>query len=183
MTWDLPISVEIDDVIYKIRNNCDYRVVLDCIDALNDTDLNVRQRIECALIIFYEDLTGLTDFEAAICEMFRVINIGEDEVVKPNKPRLLNWSHDFNYISPPISRVLGYDVRTPDKYTHWWTFIGGYNEIGECTFANIVAIRSKKLKGQKLEKHEIEFCREHRKMIDLPQNLTAEEKALLEAEW
>jgi hypothetical protein len=71
----------------------------------------------------------------------------------------------------------------PDKFTHWWTFIGGYREIGECTFANIVGIRSKRAKGKRLEKWEEEFYRENKKMVDLPQKLTAEEEEFLNSDW
>ena len=53
MSWDLPISVEIDGTEYPIRNKCDYRVVLDVIKALNDEDLYMQYRIQCALFIFY----------------------------------------------------------------------------------------------------------------------------------
>ena len=53
MSWNLPISVEIDGTEYAIRNKCDYRVVLDVIKALNDDDLDMQYRIHCALFIFY----------------------------------------------------------------------------------------------------------------------------------
>lgn len=185
MMWSLPISVEINGTEYAIRNKCDYRVVLDVIIALNDTELEMENRIRCALFIFYEDLTGCPDFETAAREMMKIINNGEEEheQEQTTKPKLMDWEHDFTQLAPPISRTLGYDVRTPDKYTHWWTFLGGYMEIGECTFSNIVSIRSKKAKGKKLEKWEEEFYRENRKMIDLPLNLTQEEQELLNAEW
>ena len=76
--WSLPVSVEIDGKEYKIRNKCDYRVVFDVIKALNDTELEMVHRIQCALFIFYEDLTGLTDYEKAIEEMLKIINNGEE---------------------------------------------------------------------------------------------------------
>jgi hypothetical protein len=91
----------------------------------------------------------------------------------------MNWQHDFAQIAPPISRTLGYDPRTPDKFTHWWTFIGAYKEIGECTFSNVISIRNKRMKGKKLEKWEEEFYRENRKMIDLPYNLSPEDENFL----
>lgn len=185
MIWDLPIDAEINGVKHPIRNNCDYRVVLDAICALNDNELTEEEKVKCALFIFYEDISQIDDFEVAIKEMFRIVNGGElEEQTNDNKPRLMDWEHDFKQIAPPISRVLGYDVRTPNKYTHWYSFLGGYMEIGgECTFATIVSIRNKRAKGKKLEKWELEFLREHRKMIDLPQKLTTEEQELLNSEW
>ena len=111
--------------------------------------------------------------------MMRVINCGEPNDDNQQKPQLMDWEKDFRQLAPPISRVLGYDVRTPGKYTHWWTFIGGSMEIGECTFATIVSIRAKKQKGKKLEKWEEEFYREHYDQVNLPTKFTKEEKEFL----
>lgn len=185
MIWDLPTSVEINGKSHPIRNRCDYRVVLDVICALNDNELTDEEKIKCALFIFYEDISAIDDFDAAIKEMFRIINGDEDQAeMQEQKPQLMDWEHDFPQLAPPISRVLGYDVRTSEKYTHWYSFLGAYMEIGgECVFATIVSIRNKRAKGQKLEKWELDFLREHRKMIDLPQKLTLEEQEFLNSEW
>lgn len=185
MMWSLPVSVEIDGKEYAIRNKCDYRVVLDVITALNDTELEMENRIRCALFIFYEDLTGCTDFETAAKEMMKIINNGEEETEQEQtpKPQIMDWQHDFPQLAPPISRVLGYSVRDAKHYTHWLDFIGAYMEIGECTFSNIVSIRTKKQKGKPLERWEQDFYKENRKIIDLPQKLTEEEKEWLDSDW
>ena len=184
MMWDLPIAVEINGKSHPIRNKCDYRVVLDVICALNDSELTDEEKVKCALFIFYEDISAIDDFDTAIKEMFRIINGGEEqEESQEQKPSLMDWQHDFSQLAPPISRVLGYDVRTPDKYTHWYSFLGGYMEIGECTFSTIVSIRSKRAKGKKLDKWEEEYIREHRKMVELPRKLTAEEQEFLDSDW
>ena len=185
MIWDLPIAVTIDGETHNIRNQCDFRMVLDVICALNDEELTQEEKIQCALFIFYEDVTQITDFETAAKEMFAIINGGEyeEEDETSNKPALMNWVHDFPQLAPPISRVLGYDIRTPNKYTHWYTFLGGYMEIGECTFSTIVSIRSKRAKGKKLDKWEEEYIREHRKMVEIPKKLTAEEQEWLDSDW
>lgn len=184
MIWDLPTFVNIDGANYAIRNKCDYRVVLDVICALNDSDLNAEEKMRCALYIFYEDISSIKNLERAAREMYRIINGGEEVKIKPTKkPQVMDWEYDFKYIAPPISRVLGYDVRMPDRYCHFWTFLGAYMEIGECTFSTIVSIRSKRARGKKLEKWEMDFLREHREIIDLPQKLTAEEQDILDSEW
>ena len=56
-------------------------------------------------------------------------------------------------------------------------------EIGEGTFQTVISIRSKKRKGQKLEKWESDFYRENKKMIDLPLRLTDEEQEFLDSDW
>lgn len=183
--WDLPLFVEIDGTQYAIRNKCDYRVVLDVIEALNDDDLDIESRIKCALFIFYENLSECNDLNTAVKKMMEIVNNGEkdESEEQPQKPRLMDWQHDFALIAPPVSRILGYDVRTPNKYCHWWSFLGAYQEIGECAFANVVSIRSKRQKGKKLEKHEQEFYKENRKKIDLPLKLSSEDQEFLDGEW
>lgn len=183
MTTKLPLTVNILGKEYAIRDKCDFRVILDCIAALTDAKLSEEWRIKCALFIFYEDFAGIEDWETALSQMYRVIGCGELNENKDDKPPLMNWEHDFDVLAPSVNRVLGYDIRTPDKYTHWYTFVGAYGEIGECTFATIVNIRQKKLKGKKLEKWEIEYMREHRERVELPIKLTAEEEEALNAEW
>lgn len=183
MMWDLPIAVEINKKSHSIRNKCDYRVVLDVICALNDNELTDEEKIKCALFIFYEDISQIDDFDMAIKEMFRIINGGEvEEQTNDNKPKLMDWEHDFPVLVAPINRVLGFEIRSVD-YLHWMSLLSAYMEIGECTFSTIVSIRSKRAKGKKLDKWEEEYIREHRKMVELPKKLTAEEEELLNSKW
>ena len=151
--WDLPLYVVIDGNRYEIRNKCDYRVVLDVIEALNDEELDMQDRIECALFIFYGDedmdteekvlemLGSKENIQTAINEMTNIIGIGAED--NENKPLLMNWQQDFQHIAAPVSRILGYSVRNPDNYTHWYDFVGAYQEIGDCFWANVVSIRIK----------------------------------------
>ena len=194
MSWNLPISVEIDGTEYAIRNKCDYRVVLDVIKALNDEDLDMQYRIQCALFIFYgnDELDTIEkvlkafrtkeNTQIAIDEMTKIISLGEEKE-KDDKPPIMDWEHDFSHIAPPINRVLGYSVRDENNYTHFWDFIGAYQEIGECSWANIVSVRSKRMKGKPLDKWEREFYNENRKLIDLPHKLTDEEQEWLDSDW
>ena len=194
MSWNLPISVEIDGTEYPIRNKCDYRVVLDVIKALNDEDLDMQYRIICALFIFYGNdelntkekvlkaFRTKENTQIAIDEMTKIISLGEEKE-QDDKPPIMDWEHDFNHIAPPINRVLGYSVRDENNYTHFYDFIGAYQEIGECLWANIVSVRSKRMKGKPLDKWEREFYNENRKLIDLPNKLTDEEQEWLDSDW
>ena len=194
MSWNLPISVEIDGTEYAIRNRCDYRVVLDAIKALNDEDLDMQYRIQCALFIFYGNdelntqekvlkaFRTKENTQIAIDEMTKIISLGEEKE-QDNKPQIMDWEHDFSHIVPPINRVLGYSVRDENNYTHWYDFIGAYQEIGECSWANIVSVRNKRMKGKPLDKWEREFYNENRKLIDLPHKLTDEEQEWLDSDW
>ena len=184
MNWDLPLSVNIDGKDFYIRNKCEYRVVLDAMVALNDQNIDEKTRIECALYIFFEDLDGCNNISEALKGMMSIINGGEKEQNSAQeKPKLMDWEHDFKFIAPAVSKILGYDVRDTGKYTHWYSFLGAFMEIGECTFATIVSIRSKRIKGKKLDKFEEEFFREHRNDVLLPQKITADEQEILDSPW
>lgn len=182
--WNLPVTVEIDGKEHAIRKKCDYRLILDILCALNDETLEKDERIKCALIMFYENIENITDFQTAAEKMMDIINVGDqvDENAPP-KPQVMDWQHDFRQLAPPISRVLGYSVRDEKNYTHWFDFIGAYMEIGDCNFAQIVSIRKKRLKGIKLDKSEEEYYRENRKTVDLPKKLSAEEEEYLNSDW
>lgn len=197
INWDLPTTVEIDGTEYKIRNKCDYRVVLDVISILNDNEFDDDDKIKGSLCIFYEDLMPLFDLEqnnylsenqaiikTLFDEMIKIINLGkENDPNEPEKPKTMDWEHDYNNITPPISRVLGYSVRDQKNYTHWYDFIGAYMEIGDCHFAQIISIRNKIAKGKKLDEQDRQFYRENKKEIDLPMKLSIEEKEWLDSDW
>ena len=185
MTWDFPICVTINDVDYPIRNKCDYRVVLDVINILNSKELSPREQISMAFFVFYGEDFCCPDYEIASKEMFKIINMEDSERIEEiekesSKPPIMDWKHDFPSIAPPISRVLGYSVRDPERYTHWYDFVGAYMEIGECSFSTIINIRQKLQNGKKLEKWEEDFYRDNRQKVDLPYVFTEADQKWLD---
>ena len=90
-------------------------------------------------------------------------------------PALMNWEQDAGLIIPAVNKVIGKEVRAI-PYMHWWTFAGAYMEIGESLFSQVLSIRQKKQKHQKLEKWEQEFYQKNRSMIDLKKRYSKEEK-------
>lgn len=190
MIWDFPVSVTIDGEEFEIENNCDYRVILDCLSAYEDNSLDLESKHLSAFLIFYKEPLKIKNVEEAIRQMSRVIDceIEEEFAEKSNiqneqQPRLMSWKKDFKFIAPAVSRILGYDVRTPNKYTHWWSFYGAFLEIGESNFSTIISIRKKKMHGEKLEEWEQKVYRENKQDIDLPHNLTEEEQEWLDSDW
>ena len=80
-------------------------------------------------------------------------------------------------VLPAVSKTIGVlDVRTL-PYLHWWSFLGAFGEIGDGLFSEIVHLRHKLGKGEKLSKSEKEFVRKNDELIRLR---TAEEKAEIE---
>lgn len=186
MNWDLPYQINIDGCTYPIRNKCDYRVVLDVQKALQDERMSKVEKIYCALHIFYgEYWKKIKDLQKATDEMIKILNYGKTPKTNSmsNNQPIMDWEFDFNKIAPAVSRVLGYDVRTPNKFTHWYTFLGAYMEIGQdSTFSYFIHLRKQKQKG-KLTKEEREFWNEHKEELEIPMILTEEEKEFLNSEW
>ena len=74
--YEIPTSITIEGQTFAIRNRGDYRVILDCFSALNDTELDSQERMIACLIIFYadinsvEDISNLPNQEEAIMKMY-----------------------------------------------------------------------------------------------------------------
>lgn len=163
--YSIPTSVDIDGKEYKIRNNGDYRMVLDCFSALNDTELNTEERLFASLVIFYEDMDEYSmeslNLEVAVNKMFDFFNCGSiDQNAKKVPYKLLDWDKDSQLICSAVNKVANTEIRLV-PYMHWWTFMGYYSAVGECLLSTILTIRDKIMKGKKLEKYEREFRRDN----------------------
>ena len=181
INYELPTKVIIDDKTYSIRNNGDWRVVMDIFSATNDKDLSLQEKEYTVLYLFYGKNIP-ADLQSAHKEISLFLGMGVEETNGVNKPKLMDWEQDFNIIISAINKVLGYDVRTK-KYVHWWTFMGAFNEIDpDCLFGQIVRIRSKRYKGQKLDKYEQIFFRENRDKILFKNSLSQEDEEWLNSD-
>ena len=162
--YELPITITVNENIYAIRNNGDYRMVLDAFSALNDVTLDKQER----LMIFYPDFE---DIEVILCspeelltelvnKMFDFMNCGQTNPGAKTEMKLIDWEGDSQLIASGINNVAGKEIRSVE-YCHWWTFMGYYFAIGESPLSTVVGIRSKIAKGKKLEKYEQEFRRDN----------------------
>lgn len=178
MNYNLPKSLDISGTSYAIR--WDFRAALDICAALSDPELDDSERALAALIIFYPDFDSIPreHHEKAIRRCFWFLNGGEPERKTQTNLRLMDWEQDFALIVAPVSRILGADVRGMEEL-HWWSFLSAYMEIGDCTYAYVVRIRTKRLKGQKLSKEERAFYLENQELVDLKTRYTSEEEAAL----
>lgn len=181
MRYDLPTSVEVNGTDYKIRS--DYRVILDIIEALTDPELSESDKAETMLDIFYPDFDKMpyADYEEAVKQCIWFINCGDTEKSDKRAPKLMDWQQDFPLIVAPINHVLGKEIRAL-KYLHWWTLISAYQEIGDCTFAQVVGIRQKKAKGKRLDKSDQEFYKNNRHLVDFKRKYTEKEEDIL-TQW
>ncbi len=173
--WGLPTALDVAGQTFAVRS--DFRAVLDALAALNDTALPEQARCLAFLQIFYPDWQHLPDANEALQQAMVFVNLGQPVPASlPHKPALVHWDTDVQLIAPAVDKVLGYSCRRC-AYLHWWDFIGAFQNIGEGLFASVVNIRSKRLRGQKLDKAEREFARENADLIGSTSHLsTAEEE-------
>ena len=181
MVWELPESLEVNGTDYAIRS--DFRAILDIINVFLDPNYEDDEKWIVCLTILFEDFENMpeSDYEEATKQAKWFIDCGVDRSEDIKKPALMDWNQDGSIIVPAINKVLGFECRS-QKHLHWWTFIGAYMEIGESLFSNILSIRSKRSKGQKLEKYEREFMRENQDIVILKNRLTDDEQAEQDAE-
>ena len=165
--YELPTEIMIGERPYNIRNRGDYRVILDAFSALEDEELEQKERIISALIIFYQDFNDIEDIltcdhvEELAKKMYEFFNgdrVNTDEVKK--KIKLLDWEGDSSLISAAINHVSGKEIRS-EPYIHWWTFLSYYMSVGESVLSTVISIRDKTANGKKLEKWEQEYKREN----------------------
>lgn len=161
--YEIPTSIDIDGRKFQIRNNGDYRVILDCFDALQDIELDAKERLLASLIIFYQDFTSIEDvlmvddLEKLVSEMYKFFNCGNDKSLGTTSHyNLIDWENDSQLICSAINKVANKEVRS-EPYIHWWTFMGYYTAIGESPISTIIHIRDKMMRNKRLEKHEREF--------------------------
>lgn len=173
--WELPTSLQVGEVVFLIRT--DFRAILDILQYFSNPDYEDDEKWLICLDILYEDFENMPTelYQEAMQKAVEFIDYGCESSNKP-KPRLMDWEQDASLIIPAVNRVIGHEVRM-DSYMHWWTFLGAYMEIGECSFSHILNIRNKRAKGKKLEKWEEEYVRENRSVVELKTRLSEEQIA------
>nr|DAE06029.1 MAG TPA: hypothetical protein [Siphoviridae sp. ctsxw88] len=184
--YRLPISVTVGEKVYNIREKGDYRVVLDMIAALNDKELSDNERLISSLIVFYEDFESVEDVlycadtPTLYQEMLKFTEAGDNSGHKTNH-KLIDWEQDEQLITAAINPIAQQEIRLI-PYLHWWTFIGYYMSIGECSLSYVVGIREKMYKGKKLEKDEREFMHNNPNYFTFI-NSREEQEDLLKSIW
>lgn len=161
--YELPTEIIIEGHPYRIRERGDYRTILGVFSVLEDEELNQKERVISALIIFYEDFNDVEDvlnfpfLESALTQMYDFFNGDKAKAEKVKKSRsLIDWDGDSALICAAVNKVSGKEIRT-EPYIHWWTFLSYYMSIGDSVLSTVVSIRDKTANGKKLEKWEQEY--------------------------
>lgn len=178
MNYLLPTSLTVNGREEPIR--WEYTAVLDAIAALNDRDLEDSEKVLVFLWIIYENFENFKkdDFAPAFEAAMDFLNNGLDDNKKDNI-KMVDFEQDFRLIISAVNRVAGKEIRNEENI-HWWTFLGWFMEIGECTYSTVLNIRSKRAKGKKLEQWEKEFFEENKSTVLLTPKMTEAEKKQLE---
>lgn len=176
--WDLPGSLSVGGRDYRIRT--DFRACLDALRYLSDPEYEDDEKTLIFLDIMYPELAKIPKkhYKEAIEKASKFLDAGIENDSKSGrkKPTVMDWAQDSALIIPAVNRVLGQEVRAIpwDPITgvglHWWTFLGAYLEIGESLYATVLDIRTKRAKGKKLEKYEMDFYRENQALVDIRRN-------------
>lgn len=171
--WELPNSLEVGGEVYEIRT--DFRAALDILAAFNDPELPDGGKTKVMIEILYVVLPPAEYLDEAAQKALWFIDCGRTRDGKP-KPATMNWERDAPIIFPAINKIAGYETRNPNEHTHWWTFLGYFDEITDGLFSQVLAIRQKRAKGKKLEKWEQEFVRENRELVELANRVSDEDR-------
>ena len=190
--YELPTTVTLNDTVYAIRNQGDYRMVLDCFQVLNDVELSETERILACIIIFYEQFNDIESvlslgddtIKSLIDNAFLFFNCGQEHTSGETNYKTIDWETDSQLISSAVNKVANKEIRA-EQYLHWWTFMGYFNAVGESALSTVVGIRSKIAKGKKLEKYEREFRRDNPQYfnVDLRTLKQKEDDELLNQLW
>lgn len=171
--YDLPFSVEVGGKSYPIRYG--WRAIVDILAACSDPDLDDYSKAEVILTIFYQEPIPPEHVEEALQKANDFIDHGCKQE-KQFQKKMMDWQQDADIIIPAINQCAGREIRL-DPDIHWWTVLGWFMAIEKGVFSSVLYIRDKLAKGETLSKTEKEFYQANRRMVDLANAETAEEKA------
>lgn len=148
--------------------------------ACSDPELDDEAKAAVLLQIIYPGWREIpeSNIQEALEKACAFIDCGQKDDGKP-KPKMIDWEQDAPIIIPEVNKVAGREIRL-DPNIHWWTFFGWFMGIGEGILSNVLHIRQKLRKGEKLEKWEREYYNENKAMCDLDRPHTAEENEIIE---
>ncbi len=177
MTGTLPKTLTIGGKEYEIRS--DFRDILRVYAAFDDISITEHEQAYIAAVNIFPGYEDIPDeyIQEAIEKAYWFIGGGDMPQSEPEKQKMIDWKQDENILFPAINKASGMIVRECE-YLHWWEFLGFFGEIGEGLFSTVMNIRQKKARGKPLEKHEKEFYKRNRNLVNIkaPEDIEAEEE-------
>ena len=178
----LPKQLNVNGTDRAIRS--DFRTALLIFQAYSDVELLEDEKPMVMLECLYEDFSSIeeADLQDAAVKAVWFLDGGailDRDSKQQQAKKVMDWEQDEQIIFSTLNKIAGYETRSVE-YLHWWTFLGFFNEIGEGLFSTITSIRTKKNKNKKLEKHEQEFYKENKTLIDIKVKFTAEQQSQID---
>ena len=158
--YSLPRWAEIQGRKYSHRT--DFREIMTVFSVLNDEKKPEFLRWYTAISYFFTEEIPAQHRAAAMEYLADFLTCGETG--RPG-PRLFDWEQDATAIIADINTAAGREVRS--EPLHWWTFLSYFHGIREGQLSNLIAIRQKLRRGEKLEKHEQAFYRDNPEKVRL----------------
>ena len=177
MMYTLPTTLRVGGQEIPIRTA--WTAALDAISVLADPDFSPEDKGRAVIKIIYKVPVKPMYQVEALRQAYWFLDGGQDYKQGKKGPTVMDWEHDWPLIVAPINRVIGHDVRT-DTDLHWWTFLAAYLEIGgDCLLAQVVSIRDKQARHEKLADYEKKWATRNAGIIELPQRYTQGENDTL----
>ena len=176
----LPSSLEVQGV--QLAINADWRPCTNIMRMFERQDLTDSEKILCMVEILYVDEVPDSMVADAAEQAIWFLNMGEtdDKGGQSNGcGRLFSWEQDLRFIISAIEHATHKQIRSMEFY-HWWEFMSGFYEIGECVFSTLIHQRKQKKTG-KQTKADREWWAENKDIAELKVELTKDEQEVLNA--
>lgn len=160
--------------------NADFRNVLTIFSAFSDESLTKEEKAYICLVRLYKVAIREDNLEEALKQAYWFLDGGDMPKSAPAEVKMLDWEHDESMIMPAVSKTIGVvDIRSL-PFLHWWSFLGAFGEVGDGLCSQVLYLRHKLAKGEKLSKPEQEFVRKNNDLVVL--RTTEEQQAIEETE-
>lgn len=172
----LPEAVEIDGETYDL--NTDFSTGVNIMIAFEDADLTLREKMAVMVQLLYKDIPD--NMEEACRLAVKFLNCGEEETSEAEptteeSDRLYSFGKDAKYIYSAIQQSHGIDLESVPNL-HWWKFSYMFLDLDQdCMFMRIIDLRRKRREG-KLSKEEEKVYSALRHILDLPQQVSSDQK-------
>lgn len=176
----LPTSLTVQGAEYDI--DPDFRIALLIFEALDDPELTDNDRASVLLECLYcsPESIPCEALNEAVQRGSWFLDGGKDyrePHSNANGAKTISWTQDEQLIFAAVNKAAGRELRVPNMPLHWWTFLGYFSEIGECTLSTVISIRDKRNKHKPLDRVEKEFYKTHKDIIDIKKKRSAAEQA------
>lgn len=169
----VPTYVYLSGLRYNI--NYDFRNCLLFENLLNNDDLSQEDKLYSAINIFFGD-QYIEDYEEAFKKIIWFYTCGKDikQTTEKNIKPIFSYEIDDGYIFAAFVEVYKIDLTT--EKLHWWKFKALFDALPDTCYLNkIMSYRAVKINNNMTDS-EKKFYRNMKKLFELPDNRTKEEK-------